>query len=280
MDQSGPGPALDHERVSTDMLIINADDLGRTEASTANILSCYGTGRITSASAMVYMRDSRRAAEAAVTVGLPTGLHLNLDLPFDGPGIGPRLAKGHSRVRKHLTRVKWAEVIYNPFLKKDFEYVFMSQFEEFIRLFGTEPEHIDGHHHRHLCANMLLDAIIPAGMHLRRNLTFEKGEKGGINRLYRKLADRWLARRYGCADAFFSIEPLQNEPRLVNILARACSAHVELMVHPERAEQFNYLMGGRFRDLIAPVPKGSYLMLPAAKKDDKENSGEKIGSRL
>jgi chitin disaccharide deacetylase len=242
------------------MLIINADDLGRTTASTNNCLACYERGRITSASAMVYMKDSRRAAESAVAAGLPTGLHLNLDLPFDG--AGSRLVERHSRIRKYLTRSKWAEIVYNPFIKKDFEYVFMSQFEEYVRLFRAEPQQVDGHHHRHLCANALLDAIFPAGIRIRRHFTFERGEKSGINRLYRKLTDKWLTRRYICTDAFFSIEPWQDEHRLIRILARADSSHVELMVHPERAEQFSYLMGRRFGELIASVPKGTYGRLP------------------
>jgi YdjC-like protein len=47
------------------MLIINADDWGRSRAETDNALTCHDEGRITSASAMVYMEDSERAAELA-----------------------------------------------------------------------------------------------------------------------------------------------------------------------------------------------------------------------
>ena len=45
------------------MLIINADDWGRSVAETNAALRCYEEARITSASAMVFMADSERAAE-------------------------------------------------------------------------------------------------------------------------------------------------------------------------------------------------------------------------
>ena len=126
------------------MLIINADDLGRTVAATDNSISCYRQGRISSASAMVFMRDSRRAAEFAPVAGLETGLHLNLDLPFDCPETAPGVLERHLRIVKFFGRGKWSQIIYNPFLKKDFDFVFKAQYGEYCRLFGKEPAQIDG----------------------------------------------------------------------------------------------------------------------------------------
>jgi len=45
------------------MLIINADDFGRSELETDVILKCYHERRITSTTAMVFMADSVRAAD-------------------------------------------------------------------------------------------------------------------------------------------------------------------------------------------------------------------------
>ena len=59
------------------MLIINADDWGRSLAETDAALECYKAGRITSVSAMVFMGDSERAAELAKENKLDVGLHLN-----------------------------------------------------------------------------------------------------------------------------------------------------------------------------------------------------------
>jgi predicted glycoside hydrolase/deacetylase ChbG (UPF0249 family) len=154
------------------MLIINADDLGRTSETTDNIISCFRRGRITSASAMVFMSDSERAAAAAAVAGLESGLHLNLDLPFDGPGVPPRLQERHGCVVAYLRGGRWKQLTYNPLLKNAFRYVYQAQYDEYGRLFGREPAKIDGHDHMHLCMNMLADRIIPLGKRVRRNLTF------------------------------------------------------------------------------------------------------------
>ena len=66
------------------MLIINADDFGRSVAETDAALRCYIAGRITSVSAMVFMADSERAAELAKENELDVGLHLNFTERFTG----------------------------------------------------------------------------------------------------------------------------------------------------------------------------------------------------
>ncbi|TMP94577.1 MAG: ChbG/HpnK family deacetylase [Verrucomicrobia bacterium] len=55
------------------MLIINADDWGRSLAETDAALRCYKAGRITSVSAMAFMADSERAAELGKELSLRTG---------------------------------------------------------------------------------------------------------------------------------------------------------------------------------------------------------------
>jgi len=47
------------------MLIVNADDWGRSLAETDAALRCLKRGRITSVSAMVFMQDFKRAARLA-----------------------------------------------------------------------------------------------------------------------------------------------------------------------------------------------------------------------
>ena len=66
------------------MLIINADDWGRSIMETDATLRCYKVGRVTSVSAMMFMSDSERAAELARENGVDTGLHLNFSEPFTG----------------------------------------------------------------------------------------------------------------------------------------------------------------------------------------------------
>jgi chitin disaccharide deacetylase len=248
------------------MLIINADDLGRTSAATDNIIACYSQQLITSASAMVFMLDSKRAAELATTAGLATGLHLNLTQVFDARQVPSRVRQQHSSIVSYFCSSKWAQLIYNPFLKKKLEYIFAAQYDEYCRLFSKEPEKIDGHHHMHLCMNIILGRIIPPGLCVRRNFSFEPGEKGIINRLYRRIIDAWLIRHYCCSDSFFSLEAAYNPQRLKKIIDRARSADVELMVHPERKETHDYLMSSAYRNTIAGIPMGTYRMLSRSSK--------------
>jgi chitin disaccharide deacetylase len=243
------------------MLIINADDLGRDREATDAAFACHGRQAITSASAMVFMADSRRAAERSRRDGLDTGLHLNLTLPLDGPDVPPRVRERQGAVARYLGRGKWPQVVYHPFLRASLVDTFQAQIEEYRRLFGQEPAQIDGHSHMHLCVNMVLGRIIPPGVKIRRTFTFRRGEKSPWNRSYRRWLDRRVLRRHRTTDAFFSIEPISDGPRLRRIVGTALSSDVELMVHPADARQRAYLTSAGFLELIRDVPKGSYRSL-------------------
>src|SRR5207248_7585750 len=138
---------------------------------------------------------------------------------------------------------KYSQLLYNPFLRKEFSYSYEAQAEEFERLFGKPPSHIDGHHHMHLCANVLLSRIVPAGARMRRNFSFWPGEKSLPNRTYRGLIDRWLARRYRLADYFFDLTQSISGKKLDRVAALASSSNVELMTHPVVPSELAYLMG-------------------------------------
>lgn len=243
------------------MLTINADDLGRTRETTDRILDCFARGRITSASAMVFMADSERAAGAAAAAGLETGLHLNLDEPFSAPAP-PLLQAHHLSVAAYLRRRKANQLIYEPRLTEAFRFVFRAQYDEYARLYGHPPDRIDGHNHMHLCMNVLADRLIPRGTKVRRNL-FRPGQKNLVNKLYRKAVDAWLARRYVCADAFFAIDPVDDLTRQQGIVRQGLTRSVELMVHPGLGEEYEHLIGAAFGALIRDIPLGIYGMLPS-----------------
>jgi len=243
------------------MLIITADDWGKNRATTDNSLLCFKNGRINSVSAMVFMRDSERAAELASEFGVESGLHLNFSQRFDGNVRSERLVTSQLRLIAFLEKSRFAPVLYNPLLKKDFEYVYMVQYEEYSRLYGTEPTYINGHRHKHLCANVLLDGLVPRGFKMRRTFTFNWGEKNLLNMIYRRLIERIIARRYISTDCFFSLCPLDNEGFWQKIVKLSKESAVELMVHPERKEDFDCLMSDKYFQLISLVKTGNYGLL-------------------
>ena len=183
---------------------------------------------------MVFMEDSQRAAELALEAGLDAGLHLNFTTEFDGDFKSSKIRGCQHRTALFLKLNKYCSLLYNPFLRRDFEYVYKAQYEEYVHLYHKSPTHIDGHHHMHLCTNMLVDRLIPKGSKVRRNFTFSPGEKNILNSFYRSIIGSILKRRYTCTDVFFSIEPYQKNERLQSIVNLSKSSNVELMVHPER----------------------------------------------
>jgi len=243
------------------MLIINADDWGRSRPETDAALRCYQEGRITSVSAMVFMKDSERAAKLAKENELDVGLHLNFAEPFTGKNYPAELDHYHGRTVRYLTRNKYAQLLYNPLLRKEFAYSYRAQAEEFARLFGKAPSHIDGHHHMHLCANMLLTNMIPAGMKIRRNFSFWPGEKSFLNRAYRQLVDRWLSRRYRLPDYFFDLTQCIQEKKLDRVAALAKSGRVELMTHPVVRLETEYLISDEFRVVLQRLELGNYALV-------------------
>ena len=244
------------------MLIINADDWGRSVVETDAALKCYRERRITSVSAMVLMQDSKRAARLAKDYELDdVGLHLNFSEEFTDKSCSETLKEHHGRIIRFLKRGKYAQLLYNPFLRRAFAYCYHAQVEEFMRLFEKSPSHIDGHHHMHLCANVLFSSMIPAGMKMRRNFSFWPGEKSILNRTYRWLVDRWLACRYRLTDYFFDLTQCIQGKKLDRVAALAKSSNVELMTHPIVNEEEEYLMSDEFKVMLQRLKIGGYALV-------------------
>ena len=241
------------------MLIINADDWGRSVLETDRAFDCFQRQRITSVSAMVFMNDSERAAELARRSGLPAGLHLNLSEPFTGVRPDAGTAAGHEQIVRFLMSSKYAVLIYNPWLRLKLRQTFQAQLDEFVRLYGQSPTHIDGHQHRHLWANLLFEEVIPRGQRVRRSFSFWPGEKGLLNRSYRRWVDRGLQSRYRVTDFFFSLRHGLQHQRLHRVFSLARTAKVELMTHPKEAAEFEYLMSAECEAQFRSVPMNSYL---------------------
>lgn len=243
------------------MLIINADDLGMDTVATDTCMDCFRRKRITSASLMVFMADSERAAALAKHENLETGLHFNVVLPYAASGVPDSLRAAQETAARFFRRGPWTQVVYNPFIAKAVATAFASQLEEFRRLFGNEPAHINGHRHFHLSLNMIFGGVLPAGSAVRRSFTFYKGEKRLLNRWYRRMIDTWLLKRHVSTDAFFSPEPVSDLPRLEKIVGLSRTGCVELVVHPWNPGQYALLTGEQFSRLVGATDLGGFLAL-------------------
>jgi hypothetical protein len=226
------------------LLIVNADDWGRDRETTERTLECFSRGTISAVSAMVFMQDSERAAAIARERGIDAGLHLNLTTPFSAPKCPTRLRERQHELAQYLQRHAFARVVFHPGLVRSFEYVVAAQRDEFLRLYGVAPGRFDGHHHMHLCSNVLLGGLIPRGTLVRRSFSFRPGEKSFMNRLYRRGVDRILIRRHCLVDFFFSLQPLDLSGHVQRIFSLASKCTVEVETHPINPDEYQFLAGG------------------------------------
>lgn len=243
------------------MLIINADDWGRSVADTDAALACYNRKRVSSVSAMVFMQDSERAARLAKEAAMDVGLHLNFTEAFTSDRCPSAAARAHGRTRQFLNASKYALLLYNPFLRREFSELYRAQLEEFVHLYGRQPTHVDGHQHMHLCANMIFDRVIPSGAKVRRSFSFWPGEKSMLNRAYRRVVDATLARRYRLTDFFFALSRTLDSDRRQRVQDLARKGSVELMTHPRSVREFDLLMSDECHQLLQSVELAGYAAL-------------------
>jgi chitin disaccharide deacetylase len=244
------------------LLIVNADDWGRDTETTERMFECVAHGSISSVSAMVYMEDSERAAAIAKERGIDAGLHLNFTTRFSTHNCPSRLVEYQQEIAAYLTRRFLSRMVFHPGLVRSFEYVVKVQLDEFCRLYGTPPERIDGHHHMHLCANVLLGRLLPPGTVVRRNFAFQHGEKSLVNRLYRRAVDHRLAQRHRLVDFLFSLTPLEPKGRLERIRSLARESIVEVETHPVKADEYRFLKGDEVARWTDGVPIASRFSVP------------------
>ena len=247
-------PQADTEGRQAGVLIINADDWGRDRNTTERILDCVHHGSVSSVSAMVFMEDSERAAVTAREHKIDAGLHLNFTTSFSAPGTTTPLIEHQQRLTRFLRRHRFAQVIFHPGLTRSFDYVVKAQLDEFDRLYGAGPDRIDGHHHMHLCTNVVIQGLMPSGTVVRRNFSFQPGEKGLVNRLYRRLVDGMLHRRHELVDFMFTLPPLEPADRLQRIFSLARQFAVEVEAHPVNPEEYQFLIGGEIFRRIGDLP--------------------------
>jgi len=229
------------------MLIVNADDWGRDRETTDRTVDCLIRGSVTSVSGMVFMQDSERSAALAREHAVDVGLHLNLTSPFSAPGCSAKLVNQQHRIAEFLSRNAFARAVFHPGLVSSFDYVVKAQFDEFQCLYG-ELDRVDGHHHMHLCANVLFAGLLPHGIIARRNLTFHSHEKNLANRLYRRVIDNMLARSHHVTDYLFTLPPLEPADRLNTVFLLARNSVVELETHPIKPDEHAFLTSGEILD--------------------------------
>lgn len=242
------------------MLIVNADDFGANPRTSDPVVELFAEGMLSSASAMVGMRDTKRAASLAAEHGIPVGLHLNLTLPFADESVPASVRERLRRLTEVFGSESWrGETRESPHahdvaaqLVAD---VIDDQLERFRESFG-EPTHLDGHHHIHTHPEVV--------DHLPRDLPIRPLLRVPSRALARRSArERRLQRRFVCPDLCFALGDVH--PSLggagLEALGHAREASLEIMAHPRQEHEREALLSEGWRAALGTVALGSYADL-------------------
>lgn len=244
------------------MLIVNADDWGIDVATTDAIADSFAANRITSATAMVFMADSERAAGVALKIGLPVGLHLNLSSPFTGNDVPEPVRQTHAALTGRFDdrNRQWRRWIPDPTLGRAvIERAVRQQLAQFEELYGRPPTHVDGHKHVHVAPGV---ARTPAlnEFAMRRGFSELPGSRSP-KALARHIHHRLFLSRHRSTDHFFSIWSLRDEllaaeqPAAVRL---ASDDVVEVMAHPGATKERTLLMCDAWAEALRHVQLGTY----------------------
>ena len=113
----------------------------------------------------------------------------------------------------------------------------------------------------HLCVNMMISNLFPTGSKVRKSFTFGAGDKNILNRLYRQMLNLYISKRYLSTDYFFDIVSIRKYDRLKKVASLAVNKKVEIEVHPENKDEFNFILSGEFHDIIKGIEIGGFLCL-------------------
>jgi predicted glycoside hydrolase/deacetylase ChbG (UPF0249 family) len=216
---------------------------------------------------MVHMADSARAAELARERERPIGLHLNLTQAFDAVGVPIGIRERQRQLCAHFAHLRarrWLPSA-SPSIHRLVADGVNDQLEEFERLYGSAPTHLDSHHHVHVCPDVFLSQALGRGMRVRQTLS-PLPWTHGPETLARRLKHRQLARRFLTTDRFWGARELSGFDGAIPIataveLARTHT--VEVMAHPSFPGELRVLLSPDWVEALAGSTLGSYALLKA-----------------
>ncbi len=206
------------------LLIVNADDLGRTPGINAGVFEAHDQGVLRSATLMVgYPAAVAAARQLPSYPDLGVGLHVALTggRPILPPDAVPSLVDSDGRLPRYPDDVQHLD-------PADVLAEVRAQLERFRELTGREPTHLDSHHHSHRLP-VVCDALITVA-----------GEAGGlpIRNSGPEVAERLKAAAVATPDTFVEsfFGPGASWQHLAEIINGLGPGVTEIMCHPAHVD--------------------------------------------
>jgi len=218
-------------------LIVNADDYGLTAGVSRGILDAHRRGIVTSTTLLVNRPVDPALIEALKSSGLGVGLHMNLTL---GPPVAP-VRRVASLVDGEGRFVRDAREAAQRASKDEARIELGMQIDEFRRIMGRFPTHLDSHHHvgRH---EPILELVLDFARAIKVPVRTQDPE---VRAMARKLALKTPDHFMGESgpDAYWSAE------RVVAHLRELPGGVTEFMTHPGYYDDdLSYSRYGRQRE--------------------------------
>lgn len=127
------------------LLIVNADDLGLSPGVNRGIVQSHLNGIVTSTSLMICGKFARPGVDLALkhAPNLEIGLHFTLTGECSPISRGQTLVAANGEFPSYQEWLK----IYRQLNEEEIEYEITAQWNEFVRLIGQHPHHVDSHHY-------------------------------------------------------------------------------------------------------------------------------------
>lgn len=128
------------------VLIVNADDLGMSEAVTRGILEAHANGIVTSSSAMMNAPHARAGLETALRDAPALGLGLHLNLTWGRPVLPPERVASLVDAQGGFVNPSRGVALPGHWSRKDIAAELRAQLDRFVEIAGRPPDHVDAHH--------------------------------------------------------------------------------------------------------------------------------------
>lgn len=235
------------------MILVNADDFGRSESINSSILYAFENKIINRTTMMINMPFVREAVKCANEKNITDriGLHLTLD---EGRPITDNIKNirlfcdtdgsfnGNFRKSK-----KYFLSLNDSVVKKSCEEEISAQMQ-YYRTLGMSLFHIDSHHHVHTIPSILkitAPLAIDYGFKSMR-IRFNMRKTNLVKSVYTRCVNAFISKKFETTDYFCDSEFLSKKPNGI--------AEYEIMCHPD-------IIDGRYVDIIGERSAGVFYDL-------------------